>query len=140
MDPIFLGFLADMDFLIKIFFVLTVITFVKQKITNNTLSVVLISLAIIITVFVFWPFFRATYILYVLLTIGVTSVLVDMFFVSMGEAHGGEAGGGEESSAGLDAMQQKESLHHSEHVQHQIHQAHQAKHAAHQSRRMMPMR
>jgi len=121
MDILILNFLTDFDFVIKIFFVLTVIAFVRQKITHNTLSLVLISVAIIGMVFLWWPFFRATYIIYVILTIGITSILVDMFFVTMGH------GGGEE------AMQLKDELHASEHVEHQQHLAHKS-HGGHRSR------
>ncbi len=120
MDILILNFLTDFDFVIKIFFVLTVIAFVRQKITHNTLSLLLISIAIIGMVFLWWPFFRATYIIYVVLTIGITSVLVDMFFVTMG--HGGE-----------EAMQMKDEMHASEHVEHQRHLAHKS-HGGHKPR------
>jgi hypothetical protein len=121
MDIFILNFLTDFDFVIKIFFVLTVIAFVRQKITHNTLSLLFISIAIIGMVFLWWPFFRATYLVYVILTIGITSVLVDMFFVTMG--HG----------SGEEAMQMKDEMHASEHVEHQQHLAHKS-HGGHRPR------
>jgi len=112
MDLLVLSFLEDIDFVIKIFFVLTVVAFIRQKVTHNTLSLIIISAAIIGMVFLWWPLFRATYIIYVILTIGITSVLVDMFFVSMG--HG----------SGAEAMEMKDSMHASEHIEEQQHLAH----------------
>jgi len=80
----FLGFFDDFNLILKIFLVLAIITFVRQKVTNNTLSLVLISIAVISMVFLFWPLFRIAYILYVLLAIGVAGILVDFFFISAG--------------------------------------------------------
>ncbi len=117
MDLILLNFFDDFDFVIKIFFVLTIIAFVKQKVTHNTTSLVLISIAVIGMVFLWWPFFKLTYIVYVVLSIGATTVLVDMFFVSMG--HGGE-----------EAMELKDQMHHSEGTEHQMHMAHKS-HGSH---------
>jgi len=79
-----LGMAGDFDFVLKIFFVLAVIAFIKQRITNNKLSLVIITLAIVAMVFLYWPIFRLAYILYTVLAMGVASVLVDFFFVSAG--------------------------------------------------------
>jgi len=121
MDLVLLNFFDDFDFVIKIFFVLTIIAFIRQKVTHNTTSLVLISIAVIGMVFLWWPFFKVTYIAYVILSIGATTVLVDMFFVSMGH------GGGEE------AMQMKDEMHHSEGTEHQMHLAH-GSHGGHRPR------
>ena len=82
MDILFLSFAEDFDLVLKIFFILFAISFIKQRVTNNTVSIFLISIAIIVCVFMFWDFIKIPYILYTLLTIGVASVLVDFFFIS----------------------------------------------------------
>jgi len=84
MDFTVLGFFDDFNFVLKIFFVLTIITFIRQKVTHNTLALVLITLAVVAMVFLFWPLFRVAYLIYVLLAIGVAGILVDFFFISAG--------------------------------------------------------
>jgi len=93
MDTIILNFFADLDFIIKIAFIVFLVVFVKQRITKNWLAITAIVIACIILIFFYWPLIGATYVIYVLITIGIGGVLVDIFFVTMGEAHGGKAQG-----------------------------------------------
>ena len=79
-----LGITSDFNFVLKIFFVLAIIAFIKQRITNNKLALVLITLAIVSMVFLYWSIFKWAYIIYTILAMGIASVLVDFFFVSAG--------------------------------------------------------
>jgi hypothetical protein len=93
MDPIILGFFEDFNFIIKIAFIVFLVIFVKQRITKNWLAITAIVIACVVLIFFYWPLIGATYVIYVLITIGIGSVLVDTFFVTMGEAHGGQGQG-----------------------------------------------
>lgn len=94
MNSIFLGFFEDFSFVIKIAFIVFLVVFVKQRITKNWLAITAIVVACVILIFFYWPLIGSAYVLYVLITIGIGSVLVDTFFVTMGEAHqgGGQQG------------------------------------------------
>lgn len=94
MNSIILNFFTDLDFIIKIAFIVFLVIFVKQRITKNWLAITLIVIASIILIFFYWPLIGSAYVVYVLITIGIGSVLVDTFFVTMGEAHGGQQGQG----------------------------------------------
>jgi uncharacterized membrane-anchored protein YitT (DUF2179 family) len=84
MSNIFLGFLQDMDFILQLFLILTIIAFIRRRVTHNTLALVLISVVVIGMIFLFWPIFRVGYILYTLLAVGVAGIFVDFFFISAG--------------------------------------------------------
>jgi hypothetical protein len=84
MDLLFLEFFDDFNLVLKIFFSLTIITFIRNRVTHNTLALILISAGIISMVFLFWPLFRLGYIIYVVLAAGVAGILVDFFFVNSG--------------------------------------------------------
>jgi len=84
MDFTILGFGADFNLILKIFFVLAIIAFIRQKVTHNKFALFLITISIVAMVFLFWPLFRTAYIIYTLLAIGVAGILVDFFFISAG--------------------------------------------------------
>lgn len=84
MDLLVLGFLGDVDLIIKIFFILAIVSFFKRKVENKKLANFLIIITLVTTLFLFWPIFRVGYVFYILLTIGVAGVFVDFFFVSAG--------------------------------------------------------
>ncbi|MDD3178240.1 MAG: hypothetical protein PHR26_01845 [Candidatus ainarchaeum sp.] len=84
MDLLFLGFLGDMDLIIKIFFILAIVSFFKRKVENKKMSIFFIIITLFVTLFFFWPIFRVGYIFYVLLTIGIAGIFIDFFFVSAG--------------------------------------------------------
>jgi len=87
MSQIVLGFLQDLDFIIKIAFIIFLVIFVKQRITKNWLAITLIVIASIVLIFFYWPLIGSVYVIYILITIGIGSLLVDIFFVTMGESH-----------------------------------------------------
>lgn len=93
-----LSFFSDFSLILKIFFILAIITFIRRKITHNTLALIVITLAIILLVFYYWPVFGTAYVFYILLTIGASTVLVDVFFVTMG-------GSGKEAMKAKDSVQ-----------------------------------
>jgi hypothetical protein len=89
MDFTILGFFSDMSFLLKLAFIIFIIIFVRERITKNWLAITAIVLVCIVLVFFYWPVFGSIYVIYILITIGIGSVLVDTFFVTMQEGHGG---------------------------------------------------
>jgi len=88
MDSIILGFFEDLSFLIKLAFIIFVVIFVKERITKNWLAITAIVIVCVILVFFYWPIFGSMYVVYILISIGIGSVLVDTFFVTMQEGHG----------------------------------------------------
>lgn len=109
MDLTILNFLKDIDFVLKIFFFLFIISFVRRRITHNTFALILISLATVVLIIFYWPIFGTMFFVYTLLTIGVTHVLVDFFFVSMDKS-AEEMVGGNQKSSGDDAHSGKEVM------------------------------
>ncbi|HRS42555.1 MAG TPA: hypothetical protein P5530_01600 [Candidatus Diapherotrites archaeon] len=89
MDFTILGFFSDMSFLLKLAFIIFIIIFVRERITKNWLAITAIVIVCIVLVFFYWPVFGSIYVIYILITIGIGSVLVDTFFVTMQEGHGG---------------------------------------------------
>jgi hypothetical protein len=83
MDLIILNFFTDFSFVLKIFFLLFIITFVRTRITHNFLALSIITILAIFLIFFYWPVFGTAYLFYILLTIGISGVLVDIFFVTM---------------------------------------------------------
>lgn len=85
MFSIFLNFLTDLDLIIKLSFIIFLVVFVKQRITKNWLAITAIVVTTVILIFFYWDIIGSIYIIYVLITVGIGSVLVDTFFVTMGE-------------------------------------------------------
>lgn len=93
MDLTILGFFSDMSFLLKLAFIVFIIIFVKERITKNWLAITAIVIVCIVLIFFYWEIFGSIYVVYILITIGIGSVLVDTFFVTMQEGapkHKGE--------------------------------------------------
>ena len=84
MSNIYLNFFQDFDFILQLFLILTIIAFIKRRVTHNTLALVMISIGVIVMIFLFWPIFKTGYILYILLSVGVAGIFVDFFFISAG--------------------------------------------------------
>ena len=107
---LFLNIFSDFNFVLKIFFFIFIVGFVRQKITHNVLALILISLAVIFLIFFYWQLFKWVYMNYILITMGVSSILVDFFFVSMG-GEGPEKMVGAEESQGTKAMKARDAVH-----------------------------
>ncbi|NCP72237.1 hypothetical protein GW835_02485 [archaeon] len=84
MSNIFLNFLNDFDLILQLFLILTIIAFIRRRVTHNTLALFLISVTVIAMIFLFWPVFKIGYIFYILLSVGVAGIFVDFFFISAG--------------------------------------------------------
>jgi hypothetical protein len=91
---IFLGYFSelqsDLILALKIFVLLTIISFVMQHVGKGPLGILLILGVSWFVIFDYFLFFGGMYVLYVMLTFGVTSILIDFFFVNPGSGGGGE--------------------------------------------------
>lgn len=90
MDLTILGFFTDMSFILKLAFIIFIVIFVRERITKNWIAITAIVVVCVVLVFFYWPVFGSMYVVYILITIGIGSVLVDTFFVTM---HEGPSGG-----------------------------------------------
>jgi len=73
---------SDLMLALKIFVLLTIISFVWNHVGNTSLAILLIFAISWFVLFDYWTFFGGVYILYMLLLFGISGVLVDFFFVS----------------------------------------------------------
>ena len=117
MDPVlmmgglvFLGYLSeltgDLILALKIFVLLTIISFIIQHVGKGPLGILLIIGISWFVIFDYFMFFGGAYVLYVLLTFGVTSIMIDFFFVNPG-AGGGGGGEAQDISHGVDFSQRQ---------------------------------
>ncbi len=92
-------FFRDMTFVLKIFILLTIISFAVNHLGKGPVSIVLIvGFAYFMLLSPYAWFFETVYVLMMLLVMGAAGILIDFFFV------GGGSGGGEQSpiSSGAD--------------------------------------
>ncbi len=92
-------FFQDMILVVKVFVLLTIISFILNHLGKGPISLVLIvGFSYFMLFSPFSWFFEATYVIMMLLMFGISGILIDFFFVS------GGAGGGEQSpmSSGAD--------------------------------------
>ena len=99
----FTEFFADINFVIKIFVLMTLIWFVKNHIGTGPIAIVV---TVGVAWFVFfdsWRFFGGVYVLYMLLLFGISTTIIDFFFVTAGS---GGAGGskGSPMNSGADML------------------------------------
>ncbi len=73
---------ADLMLALKIFVLLSIISFVWNHVGNTPLAMVLIVGLSWFILFDYWQFFGGLYILYFLLMMGISGLLVDFFFVT----------------------------------------------------------
>lgn len=92
----FSEFFTDMNLVIKIFVLLTMVSFVKTRLGTSSLAIILMVGMFFFIFFDFWQLFGTIYVLYMLLIFGVSGVIIDLFFVTAG---GGSPEGGPSSSA-----------------------------------------
>jgi hypothetical protein len=104
----FLGYFtelqSDLTLALKIFVLLTIISFIMQHVGKGPLAIILILGISWFVIFDYFLFFGGMYVLYVMLTFGVTSIIIDFFFINPG------AGGGEpptDISHGIDFAQRQ---------------------------------
>ncbi len=85
-----LGLFEDFNIVIKIFVLLTIISFLKNHLGTGALSVALMLGFSWFVFFEAWAFFGGIYILYMLLAMGVSGIIIDFFFVSGGPGDQGD--------------------------------------------------
>ena len=99
---------SDYMLALKIFALLTVVSFVYSHLGKGPLSYALIGGISWFVLFDYWKFFGGVFLLYSLLTIGISGILIDFFFVT-----GMGGGGGEEASpvdSSIDLMMRQKQL------------------------------
>jgi hypothetical protein len=95
----------DLNLALKIFALLTIISFVLTHLGKGPLAYALIGGISVFVLLDFWVFFGGIFILYTLLTLGISGVLVDFFFVSnMG-------GGGKSEHPDMDSTEYAKRAH-----------------------------
>ena len=113
LELVFLGlteFFTDINFVIKIFVLMTIISFVNNHIENKALKIIVLFVLAFFIIFDYWALFGGIYILYMLLMLGISGVLVDIFFVS------GMMGGQEPPEvSGKDVKERSHGAHHAAH-------------------------
>ena len=99
---------SDLNFIIKIFVLLTLISWVNNHIGKGPLSLILIGGIGYFVLFDGWKLFGPIYVLYMLLMFGISGVIIDFFFVGGG---GGPEKEGMESpvSSGVDIQKRMAS-------------------------------
>ncbi len=102
----FSEFLSDMTLVLKIFVLLTIISFIVMHLGKGPLAIVLIlGISWFVLFGAFW-FFGSVYVLMMLLLFGVSGILIDFFFV------GGMGGQPEQPvSHGLDLKAKRGAMH-----------------------------
>ncbi len=108
-------FFGDINLILKIFVLITIASWVRNHLGDSPLTWILIGGIGYFVLFDGWAIFGPVYFLYILLGFGVSSILIDFFFIG-----GGSHGGGEESpespvSSGVDIMKRmQEQAHHAQ--------------------------
>lgn len=108
----FTEFFADMNLVIKIFVLMTIVSFVKNHLGTGPLGIVVILGMGWFILFDGWKIFGTIYVLYMILVFGVSGVLIDFFFVSqMGGGGAVQAGPGSSAlSTGADLAARSSGL------------------------------
>ncbi len=83
-------FWNDLQLIIKIFVLLTIISFIRNHVENKPAQVVLILFIGWFVLFDAWMFFGSVYVLYMLLMFGISTLMIDFFFVTAGGSKGGK--------------------------------------------------
>ncbi len=96
---------SDLTLALKIIVLLTIISFIMQHVGKGPLAIILILGISWFVIFDYFLFFGGMYVLYVLLSFGVTGILIDFFFVNPGGGGGGEAP--QDISHGVDFAQRQ---------------------------------
>jgi len=100
---------GDMTVVLKIFVLMAIISYITNHLGKGPLALILIAVISWFVIFDYFAFFGGIYILYVLLAMGLTGVIIDIFFVTpMAHAKPGEGGpSGDPISNGKDFMERQ---------------------------------
>jgi len=105
---------SDLMLALKLFALLSVVSFVFSHLGKGPLSYALIGGLSWFVLFDYWKFFGGVFLLYSLLAMGISGILIDFFFVS------GMSGGGEESSpvdSSMDLLARQRQLQNAQRIQ-----------------------
>lgn len=112
----FLGYFTDLfaDFtlVLKIFAWLSIIAFISMHFGKSPLALALIIGLSWFILFDYWRFFGSIFLLFTLLTMGISGILIDFFFVSQGITFGQPTGRSSALSSGLDLAERQKQLMH----------------------------
>lgn len=73
---------ADFNFVLKLFVLITIISWVKNHFGNSAISWALMLGVSYFVLFDLWAVFGTIFVLYMMLTIGVTGIIIDYFFLT----------------------------------------------------------
>ena len=110
---------SDIDLILKIFVMLTIISFVKNHIEDQRLAVIVMAIMGYAILFDLWRLFLPFYGLYMLFAFGVMGIFVDLFF-----AHGVLPSPQQQHMQGQEAGENQESG--AQEMQHRMHLLHKA--------------
>lgn len=104
---------SDFNLIIKIFVFMTLVNWVRNHMGTGAVSWILIGGLGYFILLDGWAIFGPIYILYTLLMFGVSSIIIDFFFVGAGSPQPVEVEGLEESpvSSGVDIMNRMHQQH-----------------------------
>ncbi|MCH7902258.1 hypothetical protein IIC68_00740 [archaeon] len=100
---------GDINLIIKIFVLLTLISWVKNHVGTGPLSWILVVGMGYFILFDGWRIFGPIYVLYMLLMFGVSGVIIDFFFVGGGSGGGNKKGAQSPVSSGVDIQRRMAS-------------------------------
>ena len=78
----------DMQLALKIFVLITMVSFVKNHLGTAPISLAVMAVMVWFVMFDMWAFFGGIYVLYTLLILGFSSIIIDTLFVSGMVGHG----------------------------------------------------
>ena len=96
---------ADFNFILKIFVIMTIYSWVKNHIQNTALAMIVFFSITFFVVFEMWVLFGGIYLFWMLLMFGVSQILIDFFFITPG---GGQKQESPVSSGGDIAARQRQ--------------------------------
>jgi len=99
--------LSDLNLVIKIFAFMMIASFIKNRLGTSPMAIAAMIGIGWFVLFDYWMFFGGIFVLYLMLLFGVSSILIDFFFVMPGKQQGAVAGGADEIIPGK--MGKKES-------------------------------
>jgi len=110
LEPIMLGILGDFYFVIQIFVMVSIMSFILNHLGKGIASVILI-LVMFYVVFILIPALSiAAFLLYTLLMAGVSTLFVDFFFITAGQGHQQQQGEERPDVLGTDVGERKHMM------------------------------
>lgn len=103
-------------FIIQIFLLLSIMSFVLNHLGKGPLSVVVIGVTAFFVFFIIPALSQAVFIVYILLFAGVSSVLIDFFFITAGGQPQQQGEFEEPDVNGLDIKERREKMEHAHHA------------------------